>query len=98
MGGPVETTKTDLTTLWPLAERLADAARVETLRHFRQPDLTAESKRADFDPVTVADRASEETMRALLAEARPEDGILGEEFGRMEAHIAKPLHNDPLAI
>ena len=43
--------------LLPVAEELADAARVETLAHFRAPDLTATSKRADFDPVTVADRA-----------------------------------------
>ncbi len=34
-----------------------------------------------YDPVTVADRAAEEAMRAILAERRPEDAILGEEFG-----------------
>jgi len=59
---------------------MADAARVETLRHFRQADLKAESKRVDFDPVTVADRGAEAAMRAVLAERRPDDGILGEEF------------------
>ena len=45
--------------LWHVADAVADAARVETLKHFRSPGLSAESKRTDFDPVTVADRAAE---------------------------------------
>ncbi len=67
--------------LWSVAERLADAAREETLRHFRARNLTAESKSEHFDPVTIADRNAESSMRAILGELRPEDGILGEEFG-----------------
>ncbi len=64
-----------------LAHRLADAAAVETLARFRDPHLTADSKdNADFDPVTEADRAAERAMRAILAEARPEDAIEGEEY------------------
>jgi histidinol phosphatase-like enzyme (inositol monophosphatase family) len=64
------------------AHALADAARVETLRHFRSAGLSAETKDTDrFDPVTVADRASEQAMRAILAARRPDDAILGEEFG-----------------
>ena len=64
------------------AHALADAARVETLRHFRTVGLSAETKDTDrFDPVTVADRASEQAMRAILAARRPDDAILGEEFG-----------------
>ena len=64
------------------AHRLADAARVETLRLFRSPDLHPDNKaQKGFDPVTEADRASERAMRAILAEARPDDAILGEEFG-----------------
>ncbi len=59
---------------------LADAARVETLRHFRVPGLIADSKTEDFDPVTVADRASEAAMRDILSARRPDDAILGEEF------------------
>lgn len=62
------------------AHAMADAARVETLAHFRRTDLTADNKdMASFDPVTVADRASEAAMRAVLADRRPDDGILGEE-------------------
>ena len=67
--------------LWRLAEALADAARIETLRHFRAAGLDVESKSDDFDPVTEADRAAEAAMRRLIGDARPEDAILGEEFG-----------------
>ncbi len=68
--------------LWRVAQEMAEAARVETLRHFRRADLGADSKELDrFDPVTVADRAAEEAMRAILAQRRPDDAILGEEFG-----------------
>ncbi len=69
----------DFSEFWSIADALADAARAETLTHFRSAGLTAESKRADFDPVTIADRASEAAMRRILAERRPDDGILGEE-------------------
>ncbi len=64
------------------AEAVADAARIETLRHFRSAGLVAQSKTDAFDPVTVADRASEAAMRRVLAERRPDDAILGEEYER----------------
>ena len=66
-----------------VAHTLADVARVETMRHFRTA-ISTEDKNAPgtrFDPVTVADRACELAMRAILAAERPDDGILGEEFG-----------------
>ena len=66
--------------LWSVVDALADAARVETQRHFRQADLQTESKRADFDPVTVAERGAEAALRAVLATLRPDDAIFGEEF------------------
>lgn len=73
------TTRADLIRV---AHLLADAARPETLRLFRSPDLSADDKGATgFDPVTAADRAAEEAMRAVLARERPDDAILGEEFG-----------------
>ena len=61
-----------------VAHDLADAARAVTLRHFRTA-LPVESKGTGFDPVTVADREAEAAMRAILAQRRPDDGILGEE-------------------
>lgn len=64
------------------AHELADVARIATLTHFRTRDLAAETKETThFDPVTAADRLSEERMREVLARRRPDDGILGEEFG-----------------
>lgn len=64
-----------------VAHLLADAARRETLKYFRGNALNTISKLSDgYDPVTVADRASETAMRDILAQERPDDGILGEEF------------------
>lgn len=64
------------------AHALADAAREATLAHFRAPGLAADNKLAQgFDPVTAADREAERAMRAVLAARRPDDAILGEEFG-----------------
>ncbi|MEM6386648.1 MAG: histidinol-phosphatase [Pseudomonadota bacterium] len=71
----------DIYSVWTVAEALADAARRETLRLFRSPDLHAESKTAGFDPVTQADRAAETAMRGILSKQRPADAILGEEHG-----------------
>jgi histidinol phosphatase-like enzyme (inositol monophosphatase family) len=64
------------------AHELADVARTATLSFFRSRDLLADTKEQErFDPVTAADRLSEQRMRAVLARRRPADGILGEEFG-----------------
>lgn len=64
------------------AHAMADAARTAILPYFRSPDLSADNKDlAAFDPVTVADRNAETAMRAILAERRPQDAIIGEEFG-----------------
>lgn len=62
-----------------LAHRLADAAGVAAMQHFRT-DLGIETK-ADDSPVTRADREAETAMRTLIAATYPDHGILGEEFG-----------------
>lgn len=70
----------NLTELLNVANRLADAARLAVLRHFRKAGLEAGNKLAGgFDPVTAADREAERAMRDLLAELRPDDGVTGEE-------------------
>lgn len=72
----------DIEELLRVATTLADIAAPETLRHFRASSLSVDNKDSSgFDPVTVADRAAEQAMRAYLAEHRPRDGLLGEEFG-----------------
>lgn len=64
------------------ANLLAEAARHETLRWFRNPGLQSDNKAGrGFDPVTEADRASERAMRDILARMRPDDAIMGEEYG-----------------
>ena len=64
------------------AHAAADAARAITLKYFRGTALDTQSKLdKGFDPVTVADRASEEAMRAVISKMRPNDAIHGEEFG-----------------
>ncbi|MBJ3762462.1 histidinol-phosphatase [Maribius pontilimi] len=71
-----------LADLTATASALADAAAPETLRYFRADGLGADNKAAQgFDPVTEGDRAAERAMRAVLAQRRPQDAILGEEYG-----------------
>ena len=62
------------------AHRLADAADAITVARFRARDLAVETK-PDLTPVTEADRAAEEAIRALVAAERRGEGVLGEEFG-----------------
>jgi myo-inositol-1(or 4)-monophosphatase len=54
----------------------------ETILPFFRTALTVENKQAGgFDPVTAADRAGENAMRALIRKSFPSHGILGEEYG-----------------
>ncbi|TJZ83767.1 inositol monophosphatase family protein [Paracoccus hibiscisoli] len=72
----------DAATIIRTAHLMADAARNAILPWFRNDALSADNKRpADFDPVTQADRDAERAMRAVLAAHRPDDAILGEEYG-----------------
>ena len=64
-----------------VAHALADAARPITLEYFRRSELAVDTKAQSYwDPVTLADRQVEQAMRDILAQRRPNDGILGEEF------------------
>jgi histidinol-phosphatase len=63
-----------------LAVRLADAADAITTARFRALDLAVERK-PDRTPVTDADTAVEDAIRAILATERPDDTVLGEERG-----------------
>ncbi|HEU4807254.1 MAG TPA: histidinol-phosphatase [Homoserinimonas sp.] len=62
------------------AHELADAADVISAERFRSLDLEVTTK-PDRTPVTDADRAVEQAIRARLAADRGDDSILGEEFG-----------------
>jgi histidinol-phosphatase len=63
-----------------VALELCDLADQITLQRFRAADLRVETK-PDMTPVTEADRAVEVTLAARLSVVRPEQGVVGEEFG-----------------
>src|ERR1700744_1198864 len=64
------------------AHRLADTSGTVIRPLFRQRmDVAHKQGRHDFDPVTEADKGAERAIRDLLAKERPDDGVLGEEYG-----------------
>ena len=67
-----------------LALSLARAADAITLGRYLADDLAIETK-PDLTPVTEADRAAEQALRERLAQARPQDAVLGEEYGASPA-------------
>ena len=75
--GPAPSTASDDLAL---ALRLADAADAISLPRFRALDLVVTTK-PDRTPVTDADQSVERVIREMLAAERPDDGILGEEYG-----------------
>ncbi|WPJ92467.1 histidinol-phosphatase [Corynebacterium sp. UMB2355A] len=78
-----------------LALELADAADAITLDRFEASDLKVKSK-PDMTPVSDADVAVEEVLRERLAEARPGDSIVGEEFGGETAFEGRQWVIDPI--
>lgn len=63
-----------------LALSMADAADAITMQHYLSVTLGVRTK-SDRTPVSEADEAVEQMIRERLAVARPDDGIVGEEFG-----------------
>jgi myo-inositol-1(or 4)-monophosphatase len=79
-------------------DKIADAADAATLPLFRS-GLAVDAKSAvgaEFDPVTEADRAAERAMRAVIADAFPDHGIAGEEYGLTNAGARDMWHLDPI--
>jgi histidinol-phosphatase len=70
------------------ALELADLADSISLPRFRATDLVVDTK-PDMTPVTEADRAVEQAIRDRVAQERPTDLVLGEEFGSGTA-----MHNE----
>ncbi|WP_147103450.1 histidinol-phosphatase [Tateyamaria sp. syn59] len=86
-----------LSELTDVAHAMADAASSAILPHFRGADLGTENKdEGGYDPVTIADRAAEQAMRAVLAEKRPTDAILGEEYGAQSGQSGLTWVLDPI--
>lgn len=63
-----------------LLKLLADLSDDITLDRYLASDLRIETK-SDLTPVTDADRAVEVKIREMLSKERPDDLIIGEEFG-----------------
>lgn len=76
-----------------VAHELADRAAVAAMHFFRN-GVVAELK-ADDSPVTAADHAVERLLRDSLAVVRPDDAVLGEEFG-LTGHGARTWIIDPI--
>jgi myo-inositol-1(or 4)-monophosphatase len=62
-------------------DQLATASGDTILPFFRTALAVENKKTGGFDPVTAADRAAEQSMRALIRKQFPDHGILGEEYG-----------------
>ncbi len=63
-----------------LALELADIADGITMLRYRSPDLEVETK-ADMTPVSESDKRVELALRDRLGDVRPDDAVIGEEFG-----------------
>ncbi len=70
----------------------------EVILPFFRTSLSVDNKGTvgRFDPVTAADRAAEATMRALIREAFPAHGIIGEEYGSERADAEYVWMLDPI--
>jgi myo-inositol-1(or 4)-monophosphatase len=64
-----------------LAEDIAREAGSQLREAFDRGDLAVSAKSSPTDMVSEADEAAETLIRGRLADARPQDGILGEEEG-----------------
>jgi histidinol-phosphatase len=78
-----------------LALRLADQADALTMPRFGALDLRVDTK-PDLTPVTDADRSVEATVRDVLSRERPDDLVLGEEFGGTTSFAGRQWVIDPI--
>jgi histidinol-phosphatase len=78
-----------------LALRLADHADALTMERFGALDLHVDTK-PDLTPVTDADRSVERGVRDTLSAERPDDAVLGEEFGGTAIFTGRQWVIDPI--
>jgi histidinol-phosphatase len=77
------------------AEHLAEMADAISMRHFRNQETRVRSK-PDGTPVTEADEAVEDMLRAEIASAYPGHGIFGEEGGVTREEASARWILDPI--
>jgi histidinol-phosphatase len=78
-----------------LALQLADRADALTSARFGALDLRIDTK-PDLTPVTDADRAVETELRDALGRERPQDSVVGEEFGGTATFSGRQWIIDPI--
>ncbi|OBF53220.1 histidinol-phosphatase [Mycobacterium sp. 852002-50816_SCH5313054-b] len=78
-----------------LALALADRADALTAARFGALDLRVDTK-PDLTPVTDADRGVEVDLRDVLGRERPDDGVVGEEFGGTASFSGRQWIIDPI--
>jgi histidinol-phosphatase len=78
-----------------LALTLADHADTLTRARFGALDLRIDTK-PDLTPVTDADRAVEADLREVLGRERPDDSVVGEEFGGTTTFTGRQWTIDPI--
>lgn len=77
------------------ALQLADVADQISLERFTALDLKVETK-PDRSPVTDADRSVEAAIKGMLAEHRPGDSLIGEEYGNSSGSNNRTWIIDPI--
>lgn len=87
---------TDPSRMADFLRELAQLAARETLPRFREPIAVENKEDAAFDPVTEADRAAERVIRQAIEEQFPDDGIEGEEFGKVRTEAERQWVIDPV--
>src|SRR5262245_47660020 len=91
----MKTVSLDVAADLALALRLADQADALTMERFGAIDLHVDTK-PDLTPVTDADRAVETALRETLSQHRPEDPVLGEEYGGERVLQGRQWAIDPI--
>ncbi len=98
--GPSSVTRPTGPALLSLATEAARAAATVLLQHHEKAqqggDLGVHTKSSLTDPVSVADADSEQTLVKILAAARPDDAVLGEEGANRQGRSGLRWVIDPL--
>ncbi|MEM9740652.1 MAG: inositol monophosphatase family protein [Pseudomonadota bacterium] len=86
----------DHTATLDLIQRLLALSEPITLKHFRSGPQWENKSDTGYDPVTAADQNAEAAMRRVLEFERPDDTIVGEEYGTRRGTSGWTWYLDPI--
>lgn len=90
-------TPVDLAPRLTLAHHLADQAGSILRQYFRQPGLISHTKTGQVSAIaTLADKAAEDTMVAMIQQQFPEDGVIREEGDNIASQSGYTWVLDPI--